>query len=679
MSDKEVKLNKIATTGGKVNHKANSLLEMLREAAERGAIRLLDYQFARFICSMEGDSPYGQQVGFLAGLVSAELAKGHICIDIANLNIAASLNLYGEAAKALDSIVTSQRIGNETWYTVLQAATTVGKGGDTLPLVLDNQRLYLQKYWYYQQVLAEKLAYMATANPLSQTQMESLSAGLDNLFPQQASFIGDIYEKTPINWQKVAVAVALTRKLTVISGGPGTGKTTTVVKLLAAILSQGLSEDTTPNIKLVAPTGKAATRLTESVNGAAAKLNLPEDIFQALPREASTIHRLLGAIPNRTEFRYNQFNPLHLDLLVVDEASMVDLPLMVKLLSALPKQARLILLGDKDQLASVEAGAILGDICSFNRLGYSAEQSQVLEKLTGFTQLGDPASLPQSRVGAEGGHPIADSLCMLKQSYRFDANSGIGRLATAINKGSRDQVSAICQQPSLYSDINIASNSQDGLQQMIELLVENYRLYIDSLYKVTSGQVLTETVAKIALDLFAQCRLLCALREGEFGVVGLNRRIEQAMTAKGLVKANDEPWYIGRPVMVTRNDHALGLYNGDIGICMLVDDESGGRRLKVFFELADGSIKGVLPSRVPQHETAYAMTIHKSQGSEFNTTVILLPEAFSPILTRELIYTGVTRAKQQLHLYTQLDILQQAVSVKTERRSGLKEVLYQSR
>ncbi|WP_036821148.1 exodeoxyribonuclease V subunit alpha, partial [Photobacterium sanctipauli] len=469
-----------------------------------------------------------------------------------------------------------------------------------------------------------------------------------------------------MNWQKVAAAVALTRQFAVISGGPGTGKTTTVAKLLAALVTQSLQSEALdengqprlPDIKLVAPTGKAAARLTESIGAAVDSLAVEKVVKDNIPTQSSTLHRLLGSIPNRVAFRHNRENPLHLDVLVVDEASMVDLPMMARLLDALPPNAKLILLGDRDQLASVEAGAVLGDICAFADQGYSQQQSQLLGQLTGFQF---PVQLQSLGV-------VADSLCMLRKSYRFHAQSGIGQLAKAINAGRPQQVDRVWQQG--FKDIHLYPLTSDSYQSMVNMSVTFYRDYLDAIYeRCPPAEV---------LKAFSKVRLLCALREGDFGVVGLNQRIERGLARLGKIAPDEETWYVGRPVMISQNDHGLGLYNGDIGIAMKdsePDPQTGEYRTRVFFEMPDGSIRGVLPSRLPEHETVYAMTIHKSQGSEFADTLMVLPSEFSPLLTRELTYTGITRAKEKLYLFASPDIVNRSVKLRTERASGLAELL----
>ncbi|WP_372377244.1 exodeoxyribonuclease V subunit alpha [Vibrio natriegens] len=712
------------TTNNNLPSNQDSLLATLERLAHKGAIRQLDYQFARFLYAQtngvqsESQSD-GQALAFIAGVVSSELGKGHICLPLFDAQgqpteFASKLGLFGEAALTLNT-----QLQGINWPQLLENSSLVGAQGEALPLMFDGERLYLHRYWHYEVTLAEKLNQLGEAVSLQLQEFTRLSELLNHLFARQYHFLFNAIAKATeagnnnqvlrqqlvcdhldvvasdaldwtaidallsqankvqdlqplddlvplsacVNWQKVAAAVALTRRFAVISGGPGTGKTTTVTKLLAALIEQAAQEKNL-TIKLVAPTGKAAARLTESIGKAVQELPVSPELKAKIPTESSTLHRLLGAIPNSAEFRHNKQNPLHLDILVIDEASMVDLPMMYKVVDALPKHARLILLGDKDQLASVEAGAVLGDICSFHALGYGKDQASAIAKLTGFDTLAHSSNSSSS---------IADSLCMLQKSYRFDARSGIGQLAKAVNLGSAASVDSVWARD--FSDIEHFALSSQNYNQMMQTLVQEYGRYLKRIGQQeqdsNTGEPETLTrKAKAVLDTFNQCRLLCAIREGDFGVAGLNQRIEKALAARKLIKVQDEVWYHGRPVMVTRNDHGLGLYNGDIGICMR-DDSEEEQRLKVFFELPDGSVKSVLPSRVPEHETAYAMTIHKSQGSEFDYTLMILPPDFSPILTRELIYTGITRAKKRLALYAELNVLKRGIKVKTTRASGL--------
>lgn len=635
------------------------MLSELMALSAKNSIRQLDAQFARFIHSIETQA--ADEVAFIAGVLSSELSKGHICIKISDLDFVEMLGLYGETAERL-----LNQLNEIDWHATLNNASCVGDDQNNLtqPLIYDGQRLYLQRYWYYEQFLADRLNSLSQPIPFSREECDVLAQRLTELFPS-----ADIHLDEP-NWQKVAVAVALSSRLSVISGGPGTGKTTTVVKLLSALIEQGLQKGNVPKIKLVAPTGKAAARLTESIGSAVKTLSVNSETKLLIPSNASTIHRLLGALPNRAEFRHNKSNPLHLDLLVVDEASMVDLPLMAKLLEALPEQARLVLLGDKDQLASVEAGAVLGDICSFIDDGYSEEQSQILARLTGF----ESTSLSVRKHKADTAR-LSDSLCMLRKSYRFDENSGIGVLAKAINASNVTMVRKALSYG--YSDLTFHPLTTQSYQDMIRFLVDEYSAYLNCVHDAAGLDIsLVESQALQALSLFSNCRLLCAIREGDFGLSGLNQQLEKALSQSRLIQRGDDLWYVGRPVMITRNDHALGLFNGDIGIAMLVSDknEMGESQLtlKVYFELPDGSVKAVLPSRIPEHDTAYAMTIHKSQGSEFPTTVMVLPNTYSPILTKEIIYTGVTRARNKLVIVADNSVLLKGVKKKTKRLSGLR-------
>ncbi|WGV99717.1 exodeoxyribonuclease V subunit alpha [Vibrio sp. YMD68] len=640
---------------------------------------------------------------------------------------ALKLGLYGDSATAL-----SLQLQSIDWASLIQQSTLIGENSEAVPMMFDGERLYLHRYWQYEIGLAECLTRFGSPMILKPTEVQNLSALLDRLFQRSYHYLFnglkslssskntqvvrqqlvcdhlDIVDNTSldwmaidnlllaanksedlqmldqwvplsvcVNWQKVAASIALTRRFAVISGGPGTGKTTTVTKLLAALITQAEQTGKEPTIRLVAPTGKAAARLTESIGQAITELPVSPQLKEKIPTQASTIHRLLGALPNSAEFRHNRANPLHLDILVIDEASMVDLPMMYKVVEALPDNARLILLGDKDQLASVEAGSVLGDICSFQKLGYSSAQEKVLKELTQYQHINvNEGSVNPDDTIKQDGNVISDSLCMLQKSFRFDARSGIGQLAKAIKSGQPKRVEQVFEQG--FGDIESHTLSGESYSHMLQTLVQEYALYLQQIRpKDTSTIELVEDQlqrAKMALKQFSQCRLLCAIREGDFGVSGLNLRIEKALSRQRLINPQDELWYHGRPVMVTQNDHGLGLYNGDIGICM-IDFSDDNKRLKVFFELPDGSVKSVLPSRVPSHETAFAMTVHKSQGSEFALTLMILPPDFTPVLTRELIYTGITRAKSRLVLFCNMSVLKRGIRVKTERASGLVERL----
>lgn len=608
------------------------MMDLLATAMERQLLRPLDVQFARMLADGQ-PAP----VQLAAALVSAAAGAGNVCLPLTQLHPDSLFDGRDPAlAHALWKLAGLP--DSAAWQQRLLASPAVSDGCETTPLVLQHQRLYLQRNWLSEVQVA---AFFAGSHVVDiHPDPLAVRRVLDRLFSTL---------DTEIDWQKVAAAVALTRLVSVISGGPGTGKTTTVAKLLAAMLL--LHEGYRPlRIQLAAPTGKAATRLTESLRSALSKLPLEEAQQRHLPREATTLHRLLGAVPDSQRLRYHQGNPLHLDVLVVDEASMVDLPMMANLVLALPATAQVIFLGDRDQLASVEAGAVLGDICRFAARGYSAQRVEELEQLTGYMA-----------ASSEASPAVADSLCLLQKSYRFDQHSGIGIVARAVNGGDERQVRQVLQDE--HDDLHCLPLAQEeDYQQMLEQCVAGYSGYLQA---VAQGQDAAQVLAA-----FNRFRLLCALRDGPFGVAGLNVRIEQALQHAGLIHRSrnpTNPWYSGRPVMIARNDALLGVFNGDIGIAML--NEAG--ELRVYFQLPDGQMKPFSPSRLPPYETAYAMTVHKSQGSEFDHTALVLPNGFLPVLTRELVYTAVTRARTKLSLYAEISILCRAVRTPTRRFSGL--------
>ena len=379
------------------------------------------------------------------------------------------------------------------------------------------------------------------------------------------------------------------------------------------------------------------------------QLPLTDEQKTRIPDDASTLHRLLGAQPGSQRLRHHAGNPLHLDVLVVDEASMIDLPMMSRLIEALPPHARVIFLGDRDQLASVEAGAVLGDICAWVSAGFTAQRAQQLSRLTG-------CEIPAGK-GTEAAS-LRDSLCLLQKSYRFGSDSGIGQLAAAINRGDKTAVRSIFQQE--FSDIEKRTlTSSEDYSAMLEEAIAGYGRYLQLLQQRAEPESIIQA--------FNDYQLLCALREGPFGVAGLNERLEHVLQQKRKIHRHPHSrWYEGRPVMIARNDSPLGLFNGDIGIAL-----DRGQGMRVWFAMPDGSIKSVQPSRLPEHETTWAMTVHKSQGSEFNHAALILPTQRTPVVTRELVYTAVTRARTRLSLYTDERILSSAIATRTERRSGL--------
>ncbi|ORC19645.1 exodeoxyribonuclease V subunit alpha [Enterobacter cloacae subsp. cloacae] len=601
-----------------------TMQELLLEAVEQRLLRHLDVQFAMMVA---GEQP---AVMLAAAILSKDAGEGHVCLPLSRLAIDEKMPVALQSCFAL--------LGESVdWQTVLLSSPAVSRADTQTPMILIGERLYLNRLWRNELTVARFFSETNAPLPCEEAQLRQT---LDALFTSDEA----------TDWQKVAAAVALTRRISVISGGPGTGKTTTVAKLLAALIQ--LSGEQKCRIRLAAPTGKAAARLTESLGGALQKLPLTREQLALFPNEASTLHRLLGAQPGSQRLRYHAGNPLHLDVLVVDEASMIDLTMMSRLIDALPPHARVIFLGDRDQLASVEAGAVLGDICTYASLGYTAERAEELARLTGCSLAAKSHSLAAA---------LRDSLCLLQKSYRFGSDSGIGQLAAAVNRGDRHATSAVFD--GSFNDIEKKSlQTGEEYQAMLDDALLGYQHFLTSVQQQhTPAQVIAA---------FGEYQLLCALREGPFGVSGLNDRLEQLLAQKRkITRTPHSRWYEGRPVMISRNDSALGLFNGDIGIAL-----DRGQGLRVWFLMPDGSVKSVQPSRLPEHETAWAMTVHKSQGSEFNHAALILPTQLSPVITRELIYTAITRARQRLSLYTDERVLVQAIATCTERRSGLSAI-----
>ena len=613
-------------------------------------LRDLDVQLAQLLARWDAD--YSIQLA--VAMTSQELGRGHVCFDLTTW----PERLEQWHSQLVDRPLIDKQLADNSfeWPTTTVAALmeklqhsplvrlvsdpSVVEEQAGQPLTLFAGRLYLSRYFRFEQQVACWL------------QQASLPIATSADIPELAQQLRQLFTPQPeVDWQAVAVATACDGRFTLISGGPGTGKTTTVTKLLALLVAQS---EQPLLIRLAAPTGKAAARLTESI--AKAKTDLAGQVnaswLAGIPTQASTLHRLLGVIPSLPEFRHNGQNPLPLDVLVVDEASMIDLPMMARLLAALPPQARLILLGDKDQLASVEAGAVLGDICQFVAQGVSSQQAQQLQQRTGYEL--------QNYV-QPAGHPLRDRLCLLRKSYRFAADSGIGKLAEAVNNGDVKAAHAVWAQD--YRDIRLHSDEQ-RLEMAISVAAKGYHAYLAKL-----AEPITSENAIDLLKAFNQIRLLCALHDGPWGINGMNQAIGQRLQAQGKLQMSGE-WFAGRPVMIIENDYGLGLYNGDIGIAA-----SDGERLRVWFVLPDGKAHGFLPSRLPAHDTAWAMTVHKSQGSEFTHTLLLLPPEVNPLLTRELLYTGITRAREQLDLFATPEVLALMVRKQTERYSGLVTML----
>jgi len=661
--------------------RADDLMHLLARWVERGWLRALDKAFVGFLHEL--DPQADPLVLLAAALTSHQLGHGHVCLDVfETLNapdFALSLPPEGDLSSGA-MLLPSQLLDGldgAHWCHALAASTLVALAGDgsetahSRPLVLSGKRLYLRRYWTYERRIDSALRQRLAVQ-------EAVSADL----PQR---LNGLFDQPPpdgvVDWQKLACALATRGAFSIVTGGPGTGKTTTVVRLLALLQAPAVEQGTALRIRLAAPTGKAAARLTESISQQVRSLQVPEAVREKIPTEVTTVHRLLGSRPGTRHFRHHAGNLLPLDVLVVDEASMIDLEMMANLLDALPPHARLVLLGDKDQLASVEAGAVLGDLCRDAEAGwYSPDTRQWLERVSGETLAGSGL-----QEDLDASHPLAQQVVMLRYSRRFGEGSGIGQLARWVNQQNPEQAR---QRLDAGSHDLFCLRLKGEHDRALERLVldgqggdaQGYRYYLNLL---RTSRPAAETPrddprwtdwARQLLQAFDAFQLLCAVRKGPWGVEGLNQRITAALLKARLIDS-DQQWYEGRPVLMTRNDYGLGLMNGDIGIALKLPESDGGPQvLRVAFPRNDGQggVRFVLPSRLNDVETVYAMTVHKSQGSEFAHTALILPDALNPVLTKELIYTGITRAKDRFSLIeTRGGVFEEAVRRKVKRLSGL--------
>ena len=653
------------------------LKDGLEQLLNMAKIRAVDLAFADFVYSEESaldtrDTSARECLTMLAAFVSAQSGEQHSCIDLEKLG-QPFLGVY--RFPELNTMLSY--IQNAGTFVRLSTTGVNLDEPTAKPIILQDGKLYLQRYWQYESQLAAIIREKATK--VLDLDITAAKVLLSDLFDEEHNHAE---QGQTLDWQKIAVCIAASQTLSFITGGPGTGKTTTVTKLLALLQGLASKKNKILNIQLVAPTGKAAARLTESIS--AAKIKLSTALQANLPEQCQTIHRLLGAKPRSPYFRANASHPLHLDVLVLDEASMVDLPLMAKLFAALPKHAQIILLGDQDQLASVETGSVLSDICAATGFqGDNPENALLIysdamqQHLTKLMSLSTSTAIPNletntsitNRSGMRGS-VIQDNVVRLVKSHRFNENSGIGQLAKYVKAGqfvqslsllNSDQFTDISwHQPSQTSPQTVAN---EILKTLITQLLPIYQLYTQAIQQGDLRQ---------AFKYLQQQQVLCAQKSGYWGVTQLNALIENELHKQGMID-NSKDFYIGRPVMLSKNDHQLKLFNGDIGIVM--SDPNNATLTKVWFVTPEGELRGLLPSRLPTLETLYAMTIHKSQGSEFESVYLCLPP-ITPTnqgrgLNRELIYTGLTRAKKYFMLFAQPKALSLSLGQQCLRGSGL--------
>jgi exodeoxyribonuclease V alpha subunit len=598
----------------------------------------------------------GGEADFAVVLAAALAARaprlGHVCVDLATIDHTASSDT--ETPADLAALPWPEPVA---WTDRLAASALVGAGR---PLRLAGTALYLDRLWSDEGRVATDLSTRASA-PAAGVDDTVLAAGLEALFEGAGPDGPDL--------QRLAAAAAVLSRVSVVAGGPGTGKTRTVARVLALLDAQAAAAGgRPPRIALAAPTGKAAARLEEAVRDGAASMPVGEGVRRRLAAlEGITLHRLLGFNPgNRTRFRHNRLNHLPFDVVVVDETSMVSLSLMARLVEAVRPEARLILVGDPEQLASVEAGAVLGDIVGPASQGLKLGAA-TRARLAAVTAEDLPADgTPVDRTPVHGTRAIGDGIVVLSTVHRY--GGAIAALARSIHRGDADGALEVLGQDGtnaewIDADADEAGTSAPQLLAPVRATaVESGRLVIEA---ARAGDAVS---AMAALGRF---RLLCAHRRGPAGVSAWMQHVESWLRAEVDGFTTGADWYVGRPVIVTENDYTLGLFNGDTGVVV----DGGGGRLVAAFERG-GTVADVTPTRLAAVDTVYAMTVHKSQGSQFDTVALLVPGADSRLLTRELLYTAVTRARHRLIVVGSEGSLRTAIGRPIARASGLRRALW---
>lgn len=645
-----------------------TLMESLEKWYACGWIRAIDMNLARYVMRVTDD----EVSAVIAGLTSYQLGRGHPRFDVRDcwqypgqvLALPPEHSFSPLAREATSPQDVIARLGTPE-AVLQQLANSAATQGEDSPLVLAGDCVYLRRYWRYEQVIKHGLAQlMQTETNPDEDRLRTL---LTQLFGEPDS---------TISWQRMACALATRSLFSIITGGPGTGKTYTVVRLIATL--QALSSQPL-RIKLAAPTGKAAARMTESIRAELPKLNQSGIQFPA-PDEATTLHRLLGTQPQSRAFRHHRTNPLALDVLIVDEASMVDVEMMAAIVDALPSGARLILLGDKDQLASVEAGAVLGQLCRGADAGsYAPELATWLGRVSG-------QSIPEAMQESGASNPYLQHVVMLRTSRRFNAEEGIGKLAHEVNQQQTAWLQGWLAGDQEANEIQYFPVRAAGDQRFRQFIERGFAGFLALLANRPDDAAKIDAWAAELLTQLTEFQVLAAVREGEWGVRELNQKFALWLHAEALRGGVLPTWYHGRPIMITHNDYSLNVRNGDIGVVLQraaneplrvalwsqsKGSESKGSETKGS-ETKAASVRWLLPSRLSQVDSVYAMTVHKSQGSEFKHTVLVVPDRDSPVLTKELIYTGITRAKQQFTLVAATpEVVETAVLRRIERSGGL--------
>lgn len=608
-----------------------------------------EFHLAKFVLSQIETLPVGQQNlhVFIAIKLCRQLLQQSTCFELADLS---KDKFLSGANLSLPSI-------NE-WQQIINESHLFGSGA---LFYLDGQFVYFTRYYHNERLIADFVNQMQAIKPahvwLPDEVLSNKSEIVKSLFESFNGEAGDVADD--FDWQKHAVNNSLSHRFSIITGGPGTGKTTTVMRLLASLLIyhdnlEGFNKALKPTLSmaLVAPTGKAALRLSESVQSGLKRLEIADELKAKFPTEATTIHRLLRPM-GPDKFFYNEHRTLMLDVLILDEASMVDLDLMVKLFKALPSQCQVVLLGDQHQLSSVEAGNLIAEFCL---------------PIRNKTELEQQASMPQTE---------------LKISRRFNANSDIGKLANAVNGSDLSEVQSVLVNNSIASfdetrsreavgnDVNWMLPSESVLNELVRILVKRQQDIIELANAITieNEQAIFEQI----YQLITEIQVLTCIRNGEFGVAGINLRVEKSLE-KANIKSRESDHYQGRLILIAENAYHLQLFNGDIGV-QLREPITG--KLVTYFKDNNGKLRKIFNQRLPRHDSVYAMTIHKSQGSEFNHTIVVLPnqQPLSPVLNKELLYTGITRSIDKFTLIGEMQEILATCGQHSSRLSGIGHML----
>jgi len=594
------------------------MIFLLKKAVQRKIIRPIDFYFSQLI------GKKNPVIMLVAACTSYETSKGHICLPIQYFKknyFFSSIN-----KKFIQKIlITLEKKIN--WSVELLKDSSVSNGSIATPLVLYKNKIYLYKMWKAESNI---LIYIENKNKNNKIYQKKYSQILDNLFPNKS-----------INFQKIAVALTLINNVNFIIGGPGTGKTTTILKIIIALIKSSKKEI---KIQLSAPTGKATTHLNEIIQNNIFDIFLSEKEKRSLPYQAVTIHQLLGIQKISQKSFFNQQNLVNLDVLIIDEISMVDILMMEKIFFSVSQHTKLIFIGDHNQLCPIESGSILRKIFYYSNNGYSLKTIINIEKITKY-------KLPIKRNNKITKF-ISNSVCILKKNYRFHKDSGICMLSNAIYKNKKNIIQNLFNN-TIKNVFFYEINTTKQYKKMIEKISLEYKDFWEKIYK--------KATIKEIIESFQNYKILCILHEGLFGVNILNKKIEENLYQRRIIKyfyVNEKKWYIGQPIMITHNNKYLDIFNGNIGITNI--NKNGV--LQVSFLKENNTINSIPATIIRNYKTAWAMTVHKAQGSEFLNTALILPNFNLSILNKDVLYTGITRSRKQLSIFSNKQIFKNTIS-----------------